>query len=396
MKKIIALLLALLMVFSLVACAAKEEAPAADSAASDAPAAEGNADAAEGEELEPYVFALYAPLTGDNSQYGQTYKSTIEIYVEKRNAEGGINGHEVIVEYFDDKNDPKESLNIANLLADRDDIIGVVGSQTSTATMTACPVFQEAGIPMITPQAGQVDVTLTGEYIFRMCTLAPFEGNLIAERMIEDGCKNVAVIYANDDYGVNIYDSWSAVINELGGNIVAAETFVSGQTKDFTPLLSSIKAAGADSIYIEPGYSDAAMILTQMAQLDCDFKIYGNTMLYKTEFLDAAGENAEGTLMGSYVNPENTEANFVFIRDAYEAATGNITDMYVLNSYDAIALLCDAVAAVGPDRAAVAEWIANVKDWQGASGVINFDENRNPSKDMFWYVVKDGEFVLAD
>lgn len=395
MKRTLALLFVLMMAFSLVACSAKEEAPAAApapaTAAEPAPAAEAPA-----EELEPYTFALYAPLTGDNSQYGQTYQSAVEIYVEKRNAEGGINGHPIVVEVFDDKNDPKESLNIANLIAGRDDIIGVVGSQTSTATMTAAPVYQEVGIPMITPQAGQVDVTLTGDCIFRMCTLAPFEGELIARKMMDDGCKNVAVIYANDDYGVNIVETWTDVVTKRGGNIVGTETFVSGQTKDFTPLISKIKAAGADAIYIEPGYSDAAMILTQMAQLDCNMKIYGNTMLYKTEFLEAAGENAEGTIMGSYVNPENTEANFVFIKDAYEAATGNLTDMYVLNSYDAIALLCDAVAAVGPDRAAVAEWMANVKDWQGASGVINFDENRNPSKDMFWYVVKDGAFVLAD
>lgn len=393
MKKIVALLLAALLLLSCTACSqnsTQKQKTTPEAENTDTPEVDAE------EELEPYIFALYAPLTGDNSQYGLTYKATIEIYVEKRNAEGGINGHPIQVEYFDDKNDPKESLNIANLLADRDDIIGVVGSQTSTATMTAAPVFQEAGIPMITPQAGQVDVTLTGEYIFRMCTMANFEGNLIARKMMEDGCQNVAVIYANDDFGVDIYKTWSEIVAELGGNVVGAETFVSGQTKDFTPLLSAIKAAGADAIYIEPGYSDAAMILTQMAQLDCDFKVYGNTMLYKTEFLEAAGENAEGTLLGSYVNPENTEENFVFIRDAYESATGSITDMYVLNAYDSIALLCDAVAAVGTDRAAVAEWMANVKDWQGASGVINFDENRNPSKDLFWYVVKDGEFVLAD
>lgn len=402
MKKTFALLMALILVFSLVACSktpaptpsetptsTDTQSPAEDNSTTEAPAQDEV-------ELEPYTFALYAALTGDNAQYGQTYKSTVEIYVEKRNAEGGINGHPVVVEYYDDKNDPKESLNIANLIAGRDDILGVVGSQTSTATMTAVPVFQEVGIPMITPQAGQVDVTLTGNYIFRMCTIASFEGNLIARRMIEDGCQNLAVIYSNDDYGVNILETWSGVVEEMGGTVIAAETFVSGQTKDFTPLLSKIKAAGADAIYIEPGYSDAAMIVTQMAQLDCNFKIYGNTMLYKTEFLDAAGGNAEGMLLGSYINPNNTEENFVFIKEAYETATGNLTDMYVLNSYDAIALLCDAVAAVGPDRPAMADWIANVKDWQGASGVINFDENRNPTKDMFWYVIENNEFVLAD
>lgn len=85
-------------------------------------------------------------------------------------------------------------------------------------------------------------MTLTGNYIFRMCTIASFEGNLIARRMIEDGCQNLAVIYSNDDYGVNILETWSGVVEEMGGTVIAAETFVSGQTKDFTPLLSKIKA----------------------------------------------------------------------------------------------------------------------------------------------------------
>ena len=396
MKKVLALLLALMMALSLVACNSPNTSNNDGAENTSGENGGGQTPSDSEEELEPYTFALYAPLTGDNAQYGLTYQTAIEIYVENRNAEGGINGHPIVVEVFDDKNDPKESLNIANLIASRDDILGVVGSQTSTATMTAAPVFQQVGIPMITPQGGQVDITLTGNYIFRMCTLAPFEGELIARRMMEDGCENVAVIYANDDYGVNILETWTEVINELGGNIVATETFVSGQTTDFTPLLSKIKSAGADSIYIEPGYSDAAMILTQMEQLDCDFKKYGNTMLYTSEFVAAAGENAEGTILGSYVNPNNTEENFVFIKEKYEEATGNVTDMYVLNSYDSIALLCDAVEAVGPDRAAIADWMANVKDWQGASGVINFDENRNPSKDLFWYVVENGEFVLDE
>lgn len=99
MKKTFALLMALILVFSLVACSktpaptpsetptsTDTQSPAEDNSTTEAPAQDEV-------ELEPYTFALYAPLTGDNAQYGQTYKSTVEIYVEKRNAEGGINGH---------------------------------------------------------------------------------------------------------------------------------------------------------------------------------------------------------------------------------------------------------------------------------------------------------------
>lgn len=395
MKKLIALLMVLVMALGVAACKPQES--AADSAATTDTANAAASDvAATDAPLEPYVFALYAPMTGDNAQYGTTYEATINIYLDKLNAEGGINGHPVELLVYDDKNDPKEALNIANLIVSNPDVIGVIGSQTSSCGLAAAPVFQEEGVPMITPQGSHPDITLVGNYIFRMSCLATFEGGVIANMMIDDGCKNVAVIYANDDYGVKVVDYWTNVVKEAGANVVASETFVSGQTKDFTPLLSKIKAAGADAIYIEPGYSDSAMILAQMSQLDCAFQPYGSSMLYKAEFLEVAGESAEGLILCNFTLPNNTEANYVFISEAYKAATGNLADVYVTNSYDCIALLCDAVKAVGTDGAAMADWLANVKDWQGASGVINFDENRNPAKELYRFRVENGEFVLQE
>ena len=260
---------------------------------------------------------------------------------------------------------------------------GGVGDKTSLALV---PLVASCGIP-VAKMSGR-GLGHTGGTIDKLESFSGFSTAIPVETFI----KNVNTI------GISIMGQ-TADLAPADKKLYALRD-VTGTVDNLSLIASSIMskklAAGADAIYIEPGYSDAAMIVTQMAQLDCNFKIYGNTMLYKTEFLDAAGGNAEGMLLGSYINPNNTEENFVFIKEAYETATGNLTDMYVLNSYDAIALLCDAVAAVGPDRTAMADWIANVKDWQGASGVINFDENRNPTKDMFWYVIENNEFVLAD
>ena len=415
-RRVLALLLALICCFSLVACSrntatnansstgsnasqgsnASEDATSAGSNAGSNASQGSNSDDGDTEDATPYKFALYAPMTGDNAQYGLAYKTTLEIYINNLNANGGIDGHPVELEVFDDKNDPKEALNIANLIVSDPDIIAVVGSQTSSATLAAAPVFQEAGIPMMTPQGSHIDITLIGEYIFRMSCLSIHEGGFAAKCMVDDGYKNLAIIYANDDYGVSVSEYWAKVAEESGATVVASETFVSGQTKDFTPLLSKIKASGADAIFVEPGYSDAAMILTQMEQLDCDFQPYGTTMLYKDEFMDLVGDIGEGMYVANNIYPENTEENFVFISEAYKEATGNIVDLYVLNSYDCIALFCDAVKAVGTDGAAIAEWVANVKDWQGASGVINFDEDRNPAKDFYRFKIEGGEFVYVD
>jgi len=388
MKKTVHLLLALILVmamaFNITACQQK----------SDQTSDKGTGTSTE--KLSTYKFALYAPMTGDNAQYGNSYKATIQIYIDKINAEGGINGHPVEMLTYDDKNDPKEALNIANLIVSNPEIIGVIGSQTSSCGLAAAPVFQEEGIPMITPQGSHPDLTLIGEYIFRMSCLATFEGGVLADMMVGGGYKNLAVIYANDDYGVKVVDYWTKMVEKAGAKIVASETFVSGQTKDFTPLLSKIKAAGADAIYVEPGYSDAAMILTQMRQLDCAYQPFGSSMLYKQEFLDVAGKAAEGLILCNFTKPNNTEENYVFISKKYKEVTGKMDDVYVTNSYDCIMLLCDAVKAVGTDGAAMAKWIASVKDYQGASGVINFDESRNPAKDLYTFKIINGEYVYQD
>ena len=247
------------------------------------------ADAGGENSSDPIKIALYGPLTGNNAQYGLTYQATVNALCEKVNAEGGINGRDVAVEVFDDKNDPKEALNVANLIVSDPEIVAVIGSQTSSPTLAAAPVFEEAGLPMITPQASHVDITPTGEHIFGIASLAPFEGGVIAQRMVDDGYKKVAAIYANDDYGLNIIERWKSDVTDAGLEIVDMEEYISGQTSDFTPLLSKIKEAGAEALYIEPSYADAAMICTQMEQLEMgSVQKYACSMCYTDSFLEAA------------------------------------------------------------------------------------------------------------
>ncbi|MCI8274076.1 MAG: ABC transporter substrate-binding protein [Lachnospiraceae bacterium] len=352
------------------------------------------ADAGGESSSDPIKIALYGPLTGNNAQYGLTYQATVNALCEKVNAEGGINGRDVAVEVFDDKNDPKEALNVANLIVSDPEIVAVIGSQTSSPTLAAAPVFEEAGLPMITPQASHVDITPTGEHIFGIASLAPFEGGVIAQRMVDDGYKKVAAIYANDDYGLNIIERWKSDVTDAGLEIVDMEEYISGQTSDFTPLLSKIKEAGAEALYIEPSYADAAMICTQMEQLEMgSVQKYACSMCYTDSFLEAAGEAAEGMKVCNFLYPETTDETFLALKKLLEEKTemDNI-DVYATNSHDAFMLLVDAMKEVGTGGDAIAGWLADVKDWPGACGPITFDETRHPDKQLFWFQVEDGKF----
>ena len=120
------------------------------------------------ESAEPYRIAMCGPLTGPGAQYGQAYKNSLEILRDKINAEGGIDGHMLEIDFYDDKQDPKETLNVANLIIADGGYIAMIGSQTSSCSMAAAPVMQRAGIPMIAPHASHSDYAKTGDYCFSL------------------------------------------------------------------------------------------------------------------------------------------------------------------------------------------------------------------------------------
>lgn len=345
-------------------------------------------------DADTYKIACIAPLTGDAAQYGLTYQNTLEILTDKVNSEGGVNGKQVEVTYFDDKKDAKEALNIANRIVSDGGYIGVVGSQTSSCSLAAAPVFQKEGIPMISPQASNSQFTETGDYIFSMQLPASYEAEMTAKLIVENyNYKNIAVIYSNDDWGVGVNDQFTASIADYGGTITADETFVSGQTKDFSPLISKMKDSNPDAIFIATLYSDAAQILQQMKNLDFNMPVFATNTLYKQEFLDLAGENAEGILMLNSFELENNSEEYTYLKNAYEEETGNQMDTYVTQSYDAMKLILDAIEATNGNQEEMKDWIANIKDYQGVSGTFSFGDNRMPIKDEYVFSIDNGNYI---
>ncbi|MDF2952107.1 MAG: hypothetical protein K0S18_1690 [Anaerocolumna sp.] len=341
-----------------------------------------------------YKFAMMAPLTGDAAQYGLTYKNTLEILVNKVNSDGGINGKQIQVDYYDDKKDTKEALNIANKIVADGNYIGVVGSQTSSCSMAAAPVLQESKILMISPQASNPNFTLSGDYIFSLQLSSSYEADLTAKLVVENNSfKKIAVIYSNDDWGVGVNDEFTSYVESLGGEIVANETFISGQTKDFSPLISKMKEAQPDAIFIAALYSEGAQILQQCKNLDFNVPVFTTNTLYKQEFLELASDNADGILMLNSFELDNQNDNYLYLANEYLEKTGKQVDTYVTQSYDALKLMLDALENVGDDTSAMKDYIASVNNYEGVSGTFSFNENRVPIKPEYVFTIENGEYV---
>ena len=347
------------------------------------------------ESAEPYRIAMCGPLTGPGAQYGQAYKNSLEILRDKINAEGGIDGHMLEIDFYDDKQDPKETLNVANLIIADGGYIAMIGSQTSSCSMAAAPVMQRAGIPMIAPHASHSDYAKTGDYCFSLQMPNAYEARVQHEWAIDYlGAKRVAIIYSNDDWGLQNLESATAACENKGVELVAAETFIAGNTKDFSPIITKVKEANPDYIYLAVLYSDACLLIPQMKMLDLNCALVGTNTLYKTEFIDVVGEDAEGIYIPNNFSTLHHTEEYEYLEKAIaEKVDGGIVDSYVSHAWDALSILVKAIREVGTDGAAIKDYLANMGPYEGVAGTFVFNENGATMKNVYVMQIQNGQFV---
>ena len=347
------------------------------------------------ESIEPYRIAMCGPLTGPGAQYGQSYKNSLEILRDKINAEGGIDGHMLEIDFYDDKQDPKETLNVANLIIADGGYIAMIGSQTSSCSMAAAPVMQRAGIPMIAPHASHSDYAKTGDYCFSLQMPNSYEARVQHEWAIDYlGAKRVAIIYSNDDWGLQNVDAATAACENKGVELVAAETFIAGNTKDFSPIITKVKEANPDYIYLAVLYSDACLLIPQMKMLDLNCTLVGTNTLYKTEFIDVVGEDAEGIYIPNNFSTLHHTEEYTYLEQAIaEKVDGGIVDSYVSHAWDALSVLLKAIREVGTDGAAIKDYLSNMGPYEGVAGTFVFDGNGATMKNVYVMQIQDGQFV---
>ena len=351
--------------------------------------------AAMAEDAKPYRIAMVGPLTGPGAQYGQAYKNTLEILRDKTNDEGGINGHPLEIDFYDDKQDPKETLNIANLIVADGGYTAVIGSQTSSCSMAAAPLLQREGIPMIAPHASHPDYAVTGDYCFSMQMPNSYEVRVQHEWAIDYlGATKAALIYSNDDWGQQNLNFIIEACENKGIEMVAAETFIANQTKDFSPLITKIKAAEPDYVYLAVLYSDACLLIPQMKTLDLNCQIVASNTIFRPELLEVVGADAEGIIIPTNFSTITHTEEYDYIEKAYaEKVEGGIVDSYVSHSFDALNLLIKAMTEVGDDREGIKNWLQNMDSYEGVSGTFRFDENGATLKNIYILRIENGAFV---
>jgi branched-chain amino acid transport system substrate-binding protein len=337
---------------------------------------------------------LTAPLSGDNAEYGKVFNNSLELAIEKVNNAGGINGKKLKLSAADSKSDPKEAANIAQKFVSDESILAVVGDFTSTAALAAAPVYQKGGLVELSPTSSHPDFTKQGTYMFRNIATQETEGPLLADYAIKDlKKKKIAVIYIKNDWGLVAKDNFIKGVKNLSGEIVAEEPFLPEQGKDFSAIITKVKATNPDLLFIAAMYADTSLIAQQARKADFKVDLMGTGSLYSDELLKNGGAAIEGLYLDCSFYPQDQRPEVQEYVAAYTQKYGKAPTMFAAQAYDAANLIIEALKAGATDRKSLRDKLATIKDYPGVTGKTTFDENRNVQKALTKLVVKDNKFV---
>ena len=338
---------------------------------------------------------LSAPLTGDWAEYGNDFKRSVTMVIDRVNRMGGIHGKKVILEIADSRGDPKESVLIAEKFVADPEIIAEIGDFSSSSSMAAAPIYERADMTQLSPTASHMDFTKKGKNMFRVVATQGYEGPYNARWAVQElGKKKIATIYINNDWGVDANKYFTQEARKLGAEILAEEAFTPGE-KDFSAILSKLKRLEPELIYLPTFYADAAAILNQAKRVRFNPVVLANSSLFSQKTIELGGDAVEGILIpANYFSADPRPAAQEFTRE-YQALYGVLPNQFAALAYDAANLMVAALQKAGiDDRSKVKDALVSLQGFQGATGSISYANSHDPEKELVKITIKDGKWVL--
>ncbi len=339
------------------------------------------------------VIATAGPMTGQYASFGQQMKIGAEQAVADINAAGGVNGEMLKLEIGDDACDPKQAVAVANQMVGKG-VTFMAGHFCSGSSIPASAVYAEEGIIQISPASTNPKFTdeRPGPGIYRVCGRDDQQG-AVAGKLLWDEFKdkNVAIIQDKTAYGKGLADETKAAFEALGGKVAMYEAYTAGE-KDYTALVSKLKQAKIDALYVGGYHTEAGLIVRQMREQGMDTVLISGDALVTDEYWSITGDAGEGTLMTFSPDPSlNPEAAPVV--EEFKAK-GQTTEGYVLYTYAAIQAYVDAVKAAGStDYDAVTEAL-NSGEFPTVLGNLSFDDKGDVTLPGYvWYKWSKGKYA---
>ncbi len=375
-RKLIALGLVLVMAVSLLAGCSNKEAASTN-------------DASE------VTLAIVGPQTGDNAEYGKSMKTAAQIAVDEWNEKGGVIGKQIKLVDYDDANSSEQAASVAEKIVGDPSICAVMGHFSSGVAMKAAEVYQEAGIALVNGSAAHMDYAKIGDCIFRNNAIYTTDANTMLQIMEWLGVKKFGILNPNTDAGVSVTSAVEDMMERYGDKytleLVEPQLYEDG-TVDFTATVAWFQEQGVEAVYSSGAYSATAPFIQQYRAKDPNVKFVMSAACFSKEFLELAGDDAEGVVLGtSFFYGSDNEAVKSFT-EKYTEAYGSEPSTFAAQIYDATyAILYAIEKGNSADRADIVKNLADT-DFQGVTGKIVFDAEGNCPKEQVLLEIEDGEY----
>lgn len=317
--------------------------------------------------------ALTAPLTGDYAEYGTNFQRSVEMGMDFINEAGGVLGKQLVLSVGDSKGDPKESATLAQKWTSDPTIVAEIGDFTSTCCMASQPIYDQVQMVQLSPTASHTEFAPGSDWSFGIVGTQAGEGPFMADFAYNElGLKKIAVIFIKNDWGIDTQKFFTMAYENLGGEIVASESYFDGE-KDFTAVLTKLKASNPDAIFMAAMYNDGALISKQRAKLDWDVPVVGPSSLYSPQLLALGGSAVNGIYTNvSFFTEDPSEPVQAYVTE-FEKRYGAMPNFHAALAFDAINILAAAIERAGTtDRAAIRDALAQTKDFPALTGGITF------------------------
>lgn len=336
----------------------------------------------------PIKIGWMGPLTGDVATIGVATKQAAELAVKEINDAGGVDGRQLVLVAEDAGCDAKTASNAGNKLINVEKVTAIVGGFCSGETLAVAPVAEQTKTVMVSPASTAPSITTAGDYIFRVVPSDSYQGKFAANYVYNTlNKRKAAVLFAKADYTEALAGVFAEEFKKLGGEVVLTDSFLQ-TARDLKTQLSKIKDSGADVLYFST-YTEAGVAgLKQAQELGLNIQIVSADPMDDPKFYGAQG--AEGGIYTKPVSLTNEDFKTKFMA-AYNAKEVSV---YVPQTYDTVKLLAAAMAKSGSNTEALKTELYNVKNYEGVSGKIGFDQNGDvTTADYEVYKVVDGKPV---
>mgnify|MGYP003933058453 CR=1 FL=1 len=356
-------------------------------------------------EPEPYHIGCVFSVTGSASWLGEPERNTAQMVADEINANGGINGHKIVLHIEDTQGENTRAVNAVKKLIKKDNVCAIIGPSRSGTSLACVPIAEKEQVPLLSCAAAAKITNPPEErrWIFKMGQNDSDAARKIYDHMTANNISKVGIITGTTGFGAAGREQLKELAGGYGMEIVADETYSPGAT-DMTAQLIKIRNSVARAVINWSIVPAQSIVPKNMKQLQMELPLYQSHGFANIKYAEAAGDAAEGSIFpaGRIMAAESVPADhpqkqvLMAYKTAYESKFNDQVTTFGGHAYDGMHILAKVLEKVGNDRTKIRDEIEKTR-FVGIGGIFEFSPTDHCGLDKTAFemmTVKDGKFVV--